>query len=73
MLDLTLRIRIHALMLELQKRALPGVIDITPGIRSLQVHFNSRVLTQDTLLKAVIASVLPRGNRSGVPVSPWSR
>ncbi len=52
-LDLTLRIRIHALMLELQRRALPGVIDITPGIRSLQVHFDSRVLTQDALLTAL--------------------
>ncbi|HTB65609.1 MAG TPA: urea carboxylase [Steroidobacteraceae bacterium] len=53
MLDLTLRIRIHALMLELQRRGLPGVIDITPGIRSLQVHFDSRVLAQDALLKAL--------------------
>ncbi|HEX3836767.1 MAG TPA: urea carboxylase [Steroidobacteraceae bacterium] len=53
MLDLTLRIRIHALMLELQRRALPGVIDITPGVRSLQVHFDSRVLTQDALLAAL--------------------
>ena len=52
-LDLTLRIRIHALMLELRRRGLPGVIDITPGIRSLQVHFDSRALTQDTLLKAL--------------------
>jgi urea carboxylase len=52
-LDLTLRIRIHALMLELQRRALPGVIDITPGIRSLQVHFDSRVLTQAALLQAL--------------------
>ncbi len=53
MLDLTLRIRIHALMLQLQQRALPGVIDITPGIRSLQVHFDSRVLRQDALLQAL--------------------
>ena len=52
-LDLTLRIRIHALLLELQQRALPGVIDITPGIRSLQVHFDSRVLTQEALLQAL--------------------
>jgi urea carboxylase len=52
-LDLTLRIRIHALMLELQRRALPGVIDITPGIRSLQVHFDSRMLTQTALLQAL--------------------
>jgi urea carboxylase len=50
-LDLTLRIRIHALMLELQRRSLPGVIDITPGIRSLQVHFDSRILTQQALLR----------------------
>jgi urea carboxylase len=53
MLDLTLRIRIHALMLELRRRSLPGVIDITPGIRSLQVHFDSRVLAQDALLDAL--------------------
>ena len=33
--------------------ALPGVIDITPGIRSLQVHFDSRVLTQEALLQAL--------------------
>jgi urea carboxylase len=52
-LDLTLRIRTHALMLELQRRALPGVIDITPGVRSLQVHFDSRALSQAALLKAL--------------------
>ncbi|OIQ70057.1 kinase A inhibitor [mine drainage metagenome] len=52
-LDLELRLRIHALMLELQSMALPGIIDITPGIRSLQVHFDSRVLAQQRLLQAL--------------------
>ncbi|MDO9293989.1 MAG: urea carboxylase [Hydrogenophaga sp.] len=52
-LDLELRLRIHALMLELQAMALPGVIDITPGIRSLQVHYDSRVLPQARLLQAL--------------------
>ncbi|MBP7648768.1 MAG: urea carboxylase [Phenylobacterium sp.] len=52
-LDLELRLRIHALMLELQAQALPGVIDITPGIRSLQVHYDSRVLPQVRLLQAL--------------------
>ena len=52
-LDLELRLRIHALMLELQAMALPGVIDITPGIRSLQVHYDSRVLAQGRLLQAL--------------------
>ncbi|WP_304178422.1 urea carboxylase [Phenylobacterium aquaticum] len=52
-LDLELRLRVHALMLELQAMALPGIIDITPGIRSLQVHFDSRVLPQARLLQAL--------------------
>ena len=52
-LDLELRLRVHALMLELQAMGLPGIIDITPGIRSLQVHFDSRVLPQWRLLQAL--------------------
>src|SRR5690606_16049353 len=52
-LDLELRLRIPALMLELQALALPGVIDITPGVRSLQVHYDSRVLPQAKLLQAM--------------------
>jgi urea carboxylase len=52
-LDLELRLRVHALMLELQAMDLPGIIDITPGIRSLQVHFDSRILPQPRLLEAL--------------------
>ncbi len=40
-LDIELRIRVHALMQALEDAALPGVIDITPGIRSLQTAFRS--------------------------------
>ncbi|BCO28778.1 hypothetical protein MIZ03_3688 [Rhodoferax lithotrophicus] len=43
-LDLTLRFLVHALMTRLQAQrdagALPGIIDLTPGIRSLQVHYD---------------------------------
>jgi urea carboxylase len=52
-LDLELRLRVHALMLELQRLGLDGVIDITPGIRSLQVHYDARVLPQARLLQAL--------------------
>ena len=52
-LDLELRLRVHALMLELQAMDLQGIIDITPGIRSLQVHFDSRILPQGRLLQAL--------------------
>lgn len=49
-LDLRLRMRVHALMLELQRLALPGILDLTPGIRSLQVHFDSLLLASEDLL-----------------------
>jgi urea carboxylase len=52
-LDLELRLRVHALMLELRAMAMPGVIDLTPGIRSLQIHFDSRILPQARLLQAL--------------------
>lgn len=55
-LDLELRIRIHALMIELERIALPGVIDIVPGIRSLQLHFDGIALDQATALAALVAA-----------------
>jgi urea carboxylase len=55
-LDLELRLRVHALMLELDRLALPGVIDVTPGVRSVQIHYDARVLTQATLLDALVAA-----------------
>jgi len=55
-LDIELRIRVHALMCELERLALPGVIDIVPGIRSLQLHFDGRLLDQRAALAALISA-----------------
>jgi urea carboxylase len=55
-LDLELRIRVHALMIELEQMALPGVIDVVPGIRSLQIHFDGIALDQAAALAALIAA-----------------
>ena len=49
-LDLVLRFRIHALMQALERASRPGVVDLTPGIRSLQVHFEPEILALDALL-----------------------
>jgi urea carboxylase len=57
-LDIELRLRVHVLMSalrELQAQGqLPGIIDMTPGIRSLQVHFDPKQLPRDALLKVLI-------------------
>ncbi|QNH00114.1 urea carboxylase [Pseudomonas sediminis] len=52
-LDLVLRFRGHALMQALEAKQLDGVIDLTPGIRSLQVHYQPETLALQTLLDIV--------------------
>ncbi|SAK91756.1 urea amidolyase [Caballeronia pedi] len=49
-LDLVLRFRGHALMQSLEALQLPGVVDLTPGIRSLQIHYQPERLPLDSLL-----------------------
>jgi urea carboxylase len=52
-LDIRLRFRVHALMMALNEQQVPGVLDLTPGIRSLQVHYDSRVLPLPGLIRAL--------------------
>jgi urea carboxylase len=52
-LDLALRMRVHALAEHLAALRLPGVVDLTPGIRSLQIHVDPGALPTGKLLDAV--------------------
>ncbi|AJD48847.1 urea carboxylase [Isoalcanivorax pacificus W11-5] len=52
-LDLNLRFRVHALMQWLQQAQLPGVLQLTPGIRSLQVNYDNLHLPREKLLDAL--------------------
>jgi len=53
-LDLALRVRVHALHLRLDELrrdgGVCGIVDLTPGIRSLQVHVDPDMLPVDRLL-----------------------
>ena len=68
-LDLELRLRVHALMQWLRDQALPGIVDLTPGIRSLQIHYDNRVLPLRALLAALerAESELPPAEDMEVP------
>jgi urea carboxylase len=68
-LDMGLRFRIQALLEAVKRAALPGILDLTPGIRSLQVHFDPRRIDQDTLLDRVVAleDTLPPLDDMSVP------
>src|SRR6185369_711901 len=54
-LDLNLRFRVHALESGLREQSLHGIIDITPGVRSLHIHYDSRRLSREALLEALAA------------------
>ena len=50
-LDLEQRFRVHALMQWLVASGMPGIVDLTPGIRSLQIHYDNRRLPLHALLE----------------------
>ena len=68
-LDLALRFRVHALMQWLEAKHIPGIIDLTPGIRSLQIHYESRTLPLSDLMKTLLhaESELPDIDEIEVP------
>ncbi len=55
-LDIALRMRVHGLMLALQQQNLPGMVDLTPGIRSLQIHFEPLALDLSALTAAIFVA-----------------
>ena len=55
-LDLSLRLRVHALEATLRAMHLPGIVDITAGVRSLQVHYDTSRLPREALLEALRAA-----------------
>ena len=54
-LDIRLRFRAHALMLLLKEKAIDGIKELTPGIRSLQVHYDSLTLSTESLVAQLVA------------------
>ncbi len=53
-LDLRYRFRVHALMEELKTNPAPGILELSPGVRSLQVNYDNRVIRQEKLLDALL-------------------
>ncbi|MGZ4451435.1 MAG: urea carboxylase [Nocardioides sp.] len=68
-LDLALRMRVHALQQTLDAHAPRGIVDVTPGIRSLQVHTEASVLkaTDMTQLLLELEDEVPPTSELVVP------
>lgn len=57
-LDLKLRFKAHVVHEWVKKQAIPGIIDLTPGIRSLQIHFDPCVIGRCDLWEIIRAGIL---------------
>jgi urea carboxylase len=68
-LDLDLRVRAHALHRALEDAHLDGVAELAPGIRSLQVRYDPKIVPLPDLLDAVVAAenALPPLDRIEIP------
>lgn len=68
-LDIGIRMRVHLLMQAVKEAKLQGLIDLTPGIRSLQIHYDSTTLSRSKLLGALaeIERSLPPVSEVKVP------
>ncbi len=68
-LDIELRFQVHQLMLALQDENCAGINELTPGIRSLQIHYDVRVISMAELLERVVtcAQHLVADDNASVP------
>ncbi|MDF1859050.1 MAG: urea carboxylase [Verrucomicrobiales bacterium] len=68
-LDLNLRLKAHVLHQAIQSGEISGIIDLTPGIRSLQIHYDSRIIAQGDLIERIesIEQALPPLEELEVP------
>ena len=69
-LDIRLRFRAHALMQHLEANPIPGIEEMTPGIRSLQIHYDAQQLALAQLLaelKRIEGALCGQLNQLSVP------
>ncbi|CAO4146200.1 urea carboxylase [Methylorubrum extorquens] len=68
-LDIGLRLRVHLLAEAVRAARLPGLTDLTPGIRSLQIHYDGTALPRSRLLGSLreIEAGLPAAEAVSVP------
>ncbi|HEV7914366.1 MAG TPA: urea carboxylase, partial [Albitalea sp.] len=67
-LDIALRLRVHGLMQALRQQGLPGIVDMTPGIRSLQLHFDPQALPRARLVDAILSADEALGDTDAIVV-----
>ena len=68
-LDIALRMRVHVLMLAIEQAAVTGILELSPGVRSVQIRYDSQVLHQRALVELLMAleTTLPSPDSVRIP------
>lgn len=61
-LDLRYRVRIHALTEILKRKAVRGLQELAPGVRSLQIRYDSRIISQSDLISKLLEAEKEMGS-----------
>lgn len=67
-LELSLRLRVYALMEALKASPIEGVIELSPGVRSLQINYDSRVIHQQELINNLLVIEETLGDARAIKV-----
>jgi urea carboxylase len=68
-LDLSLRARVQALLVAVQQENIDGILELTPGIRSLQVHYDSLSIAVEDIIARLKTIDLRLGDTSQLSFS----
>jgi urea carboxylase len=53
-LDFELRFRVHTLMEWIAAHPIRGIVELSPGVRSLQINFDSRIISSEQLVEVLV-------------------
>lgn len=67
-LDIALRFKVHAFMLWLKDNTLDGIKELTPGVRSLQIHYDSLIVSADQLIQHLDTGLQQLGDVADIEV-----
>lgn len=67
-LDIGLRLRVDQLMQRLEKNKISGVLELSPGVRSLQIKYDSLILPQKDLVDRLIQLEHDMGDLSNLKI-----
>lgn len=67
-LDLSLRLRVHQLIQMIRELDLAGVLELSPGVRSLQIKYDGLIISQAKLIQELISLEDKMGDLSQIKI-----